>query len=77
MESNSSVERLEGIIEEVLPNLLFRVTLKEGEEILAYLGGRLKLNRIKVIAGDRVLIERPTIAGGLTGAGRGRIVRRL
>ncbi len=72
MESTSNVERVEGIIEETLPNLLFRVTLKDGERILAYLGGRLKLNRIKVIAGDRVLLEKPV---GLNN--RGRIIRRL
>jgi len=75
MESTSKVERVEGLVEEVLPNFLFRVTLKEGEEILAYLGGRLKLNRIKVIAGDRVLLERSASAGGPVG--RGRIIRRL
>jgi len=72
MESTSNVERVEGIIEETLPNLLFRVTLKDGEVILAYLGGRLKLNRIKVIAGDRVLLEKPAGENN-----RGRIIRRL
>ena len=72
MESISNVERVEGTIEETLPNLLFRVTLKDGEQILAYLGGRLKLNKIKVIAGDRVLLEK---SAGLNN--RGRIIRRL
>lgn len=72
MESTSNVERVEGVIEETLPNLLFRVTLKDGGQILAYLGGRLKLNRIKVMAGDRVLLEKPAGENN-----RGRIVRRL
>jgi len=65
--------RVEGIIEEALPGLTFRVRLKEdNREILAYLGGRLKLHYIKVIPGDRVIIEVTSYDDK-----RGRIVRRL
>ncbi len=64
---------VEGIIEEALPGLTFRVRLKEGNrEILAYLGGRLKLHHIKVIPGDRVIVEVTSYDDK-----RGRIVRRL
>lgn len=62
----------EGIIQEALPGLTFRVSLKNGgSEILAHLAGKMKLHRIRVLPGDRVLIE-----VGPDGR-RGRIVRRL
>ncbi|MCD6270561.1 translation initiation factor IF-1 [bacterium] len=46
-----------GQVIETLPNLLFRVRLEDGKEILAHLGGKLKIHRIKVLSGDRVLVE--------------------
>jgi len=61
-----------GLVEEALPGLTFRVQL-DGEEnyVLAYVSGKMKLNRIKVLAGDKVLLE-------LSPDGRrGRIVRRI
>ncbi|MFH1246367.1 MAG: translation initiation factor IF-1 [Candidatus Liptonbacteria bacterium] len=61
----------EGIVEEALPALSFRVRLRDGREIMAHLAGRLRLHHIRVLAGDRVLMEMSP-----DGA-RGRIVRRL
>ncbi|MEK7508091.1 MAG: translation initiation factor IF-1 [Patescibacteria group bacterium] len=63
----------EGIVKEALPGLTFRVVLKKDEtqEILAHLAGKMKLNNIRVLPGDRVLVEM-----GPDGR-RGRIVRRL
>jgi len=61
-----------GEIIEVLPNLLFKVKMEDGEEILAHLGGKMKINRIKVLSGDRVLVERSKYDKK-----RGRIVFRL
>mgnify|MGYP003352247860 CR=1 FL=1 len=50
--------KFEGIIEEVLGNAMFRVKLQEGEHsITAYLGGKLRQNEIKIIAGDNVILE--------------------
>lgn len=46
-----------GQVIETLPGLLFKVRLENGREILAHLGGKLKLYRIKVLAGDKVLVE--------------------
>ena len=46
-----------GQVIETLPNLLFKVKLEDGKEILAHLGGKLKIHRIKVLSGDRVLVE--------------------
>jgi len=43
-----------GQITEVLPNSLYRVKLDSGEEIIAHLAGKLKMNHIRVIAGDFV-----------------------
>ena len=48
---------LEGVVEEVLPSTTFRVKLNDGRLVLAYLSGRLRLNRIRVLLGDKVKIE--------------------
>jgi translation initiation factor IF-1 len=59
-----------GQITEVLPNSLYRVKLENGNEIIAHLAGKLRMNHIRVIAGDSVsLVLSPD--GGL-----GRIVYR-
>lgn len=63
---------VEGVVEEALPNALFRIRLTQGEEeVLAYLAGKMRMYRIKVLVGDRVeLILDPY-------GGRARIVKRL
>jgi len=61
----------EGAVEEALPALTFRVRLRDGREVLGHLAGKLRLYHIRVLPGDRVLLE-------LSPDGRrGRIVRRL
>ena len=48
----------QGVVDEVLPNATFRVTLTESKHtIIAYLGGKLRKNNIKVLMGDLVEIE--------------------
>jgi len=48
----------EGIIIEALRNAIFRIKLeKEKKEVLAHLSGKLRLNRIKILPGDKVLVE--------------------
>ena len=47
----------EGIVTETLPSLTFRVKLDSGEEILAHLAGKLRIHRIKILSGDRVIVE--------------------
>ncbi len=47
----------QGIVLETLPSLLFRVKLDDGKEILAHLAGRLRIYRIKILAGDKVTVE--------------------
>jgi translation initiation factor IF-1 len=46
-----------GRIEECMPGTLFRVKCDNGHEVLATLGGRLRLNRIRLLPGDNVRIE--------------------
>lgn len=73
MKSDPRVTLIEGTVEEALPGLLFRIKLNvEAREVLAHLGGRLKLNHIRVIPGDRVVVEMTPYDEK-----RGRIVRRL
>lgn len=49
--------RKQGVVLETLPSLKFRVELDDGTEILAYLAGKLRLYRIKILAGDKVTVE--------------------
>jgi translation initiation factor IF-1 len=47
----------DGVVSEVLPDARFRVHLESGHEVLAYTSGRMKKNRIRILAGDRVTVE--------------------
>jgi len=46
-----------GIIMELLPNATFRVELENGHTVLAHTSGRMRKNRIRVLAGDKVTVE--------------------
>lgn len=48
---------IEAVVLEVLPNTKFRVKLDNGIEIIAYLSGKMRKNYIRIIPGDRVLVE--------------------
>jgi translation initiation factor IF-1 len=50
-------EALEGVVEESLPNLMFRVELDNGHSVLAHMAGRMRRARIRVNPGDRVRVE--------------------
>ena len=47
----------EGVVEELLPNAMFRVKLENGHEVLAHTSGKMRKNRIRVLAGDKVTVE--------------------
>ncbi len=47
----------EGEVVEALPNLMFRVLLDNGHEVLGHLAGKMRRHRIRVLPGDRVRIE--------------------
>ena len=46
-----------GAVEEVLPNAMFRVKLEQGPIVLGHISGRMRQNKIQILAGDRVRIE--------------------
>jgi translation initiation factor IF-1 len=62
---------VKAMVEEALPNTLFRLKLETGEGILAYLAGKMRLHRIKVLVGDTVTVKLDPYGG------KGRITRRL
>jgi translation initiation factor IF-1 len=63
--------RKDGVVEETLPALAFKVKIADGTEVLAHLAGKMRLHRIRIVAGDRVTME-------MSPDGRkGRIIRRL
>ena len=68
---DTKAEEVQGIVEEALPNTLFRVTLDSGEIILTYLAGKMRLHRIKVLVGDKVMVKLDPDGG------KGRITRGL
>lgn len=62
---------VEGLVEEALPSTTFRVRIEGDKRVLAHLSGKMRLYYIRIVPGDRVLVE-------LSPDGeRGRIVRRL
>ena len=56
MPKKESIE-VEGVVTEALPNAMFRVELPNGHKVLAHISGRLRVHYIRVLPGDRVLIE--------------------
>ena len=46
-----------GEVKELLPNAMFRVKLENNHEVLAHTAGKLKKNRIRILTGDKVLVE--------------------
>ena len=72
MSAESNTEVVFGTVEEALPNTLFRVVLDHSNEtILAYLAGKMRKFRIRVLVGDRVAIQLDPYGG------KGRITKRL
>lgn len=48
---------VQGVITENLPNAMFRVQLESGHQVLAHVSGKIRMNFIKILPGDRVLVE--------------------
>ncbi|NLM50098.1 MAG: translation initiation factor IF-1 [Clostridiaceae bacterium] len=55
--AKEDVIELEGKVVEVLPNAMFQVELQNGHRILAHISGKLRMNFIKILVGDRVTVE--------------------
>jgi len=49
--------KIQGLVTEALPDTLFRVDLEDGRKIIAYLAGKMRIHRIRVIPGDEVTVE--------------------
>ncbi|MDD4984655.1 MAG: translation initiation factor IF-1 [Dehalococcoidales bacterium] len=63
---------VEGTVLEPLPNAMFRVELSNGHQVLAHISGKIRLHYIRVLPGDRVIVELSPYD-----LGRGRITYRL
>jgi translation initiation factor IF-1 len=55
--SKEELIEMEGVVNEVLPQTRFRVTLDNGFEIIAYASGKMRKHRIRILTGDKVTIE--------------------
>ena len=55
--SKEDVIELEGTVVETLPNTTFKVELENGHQILAHISGKLRINYIKILPGDKVKVE--------------------
>lgn len=67
----NDIDVVEGRVVEALPSTLFRVVTENGQEILSYLGGRMRVHKIKVLVGDKVSVQLDPYGG------KGRIIKRL
>ncbi len=57
MSKKKDAVEVEGIVVEPLPNAMFRVELKNGHKVLAHVSGKIRMNFIRILPGDRVLVE--------------------
>ncbi|MCX6350162.1 MAG: translation initiation factor IF-1 [Candidatus Aureabacteria bacterium] len=64
--------KLEGTVKELLPNTMFRVEVGKGHIVLAHISGKMRLHFIKLLPGDKVMLEMSPYD-----LGKARIVRRL
>lgn len=55
--SKDDVIEVEGIVVEKLPNAMFHVELDNGHRVLAHISGKLRMNFIRILPGDKVLLE--------------------
>lgn len=62
--SNKEEEQVEGVVTEALPEAMFKVLIDgEDEEVLAYLAGKMRMYRIRVLVGDKVLLKKDPYGG--------------
>jgi translation initiation factor IF-1 len=55
--SKDDVIEMQGIVLEALPNAMFKVELESGQKVLAHISGKLRMNFIKILPGDKVTLE--------------------
>ncbi len=57
MSKKKDAIEVEGTVIEPLPNAMFRVELKNGHKVLAHVSGKIRMNFIRILPGDKVLVE--------------------
>ena len=57
MAKSDDIVEVECIVKETLPNAMFKVELENGHQILAHISGKLRMNFIKILPGDKVKLE--------------------
>ena len=57
--SKTDVIEVEGVVTDSFPNAMFEVQLENGHKILAHISGKLRMNYIRVLQGDKVTVELP------------------
>ena len=55
--SKEDVIEVEGVVNDALPNAMFKVQLENGHEVLAHVSGKLRMNFIRIVPGDKVKLE--------------------
>jgi len=55
--AKQDVIEIEGIVEDTLPNAMFKVKLENGHEIMAHVSGKIRMHYIRILPGDRVTVE--------------------
>ena len=55
--AKEDVIEIEGVVKEPLPNAMFMVKLDNGHEVLAHISGKMRMNFIRILPGDRVKLE--------------------
>ena len=55
--SKEDVIEVEGVVTDALPNAMFKVQLENGHEILSHVSGKLRMNYIRIVPGDKVKLE--------------------
>lgn len=55
--ANKDVLEVQGTVVETLPNAMFRVELENGHTVLAHISGKIRMNFIRILPGDKVLLE--------------------
>jgi translation initiation factor IF-1 len=58
--AKDDVIEVDGVVSEALPNATFKVKLENGHEVLAHISGKLRMNYIKILPGDKVKLELST-----------------
>jgi translation initiation factor IF-1 len=70
-QETEDIETIEGRVIEALPSTLFRIETSAGKVLISYLGGRMRVHKIKVLVGDKVMVQVDPYGG------KGRIIKRL